>query len=448
MEAVDFELEISGGRSRRYLVVARSPAGEASAVMRFRGDEQMFARQLLSLQLALSRSETRVRRLPSDDEEPVQEFGRQLFELLISGDVRALFEASRTRAGDENKHLRVVLRIRVPELASLPWEFMYDGRRDDYLCLNASMVRYTEVMEPLRPLTVTPPLRILAMVARPSDQDDIDAEEEKRRLVAALEPLEQSGRVEMKWVDGQTWRHLQRAVHRSEWHVFHFIGHGGFDRRAAEGLIALTDELGGTHRLGATKLSQLIGSRRSLRLVVLNACESGRASANDVFSSTASVLTRRGVPAVLAMQYEISDRAAIEFSRAFYEAVADAWRWTRPSSPPGWRSTPRSRARWSGVYRCFTSAPPTGACSTSTPWVAPCRCRRTAKTARKNLMRSGLGKPGISGRLPGSTRRNFLVTRRRRQHRLHPCSTGGPSLILCAAGPIPSRWSEETLSAP
>jgi WD40 repeat protein len=32
---------------------------------------------------------------------------------------------------------------------------------------------------------------------------------------------------------------------------------------------------------------------------------------------------RRGIPAVLAMQYEITDRAAIEFARAFYEALAD-----------------------------------------------------------------------------------------------------------------------------
>jgi chorismate mutase len=32
---------------------------------------------------------------------------------------------------------------------------------------------------------------------------------------------------------------------------------------------------------------------------------------------------RSGIPAVVAMQYEITDRAAIEFSRSFYDAVAD-----------------------------------------------------------------------------------------------------------------------------
>ena len=41
-----------------------------------------------------------------------------------------------------------------------------------------------------------------------------------------------------------------------------------------------------------------------------------------MFSSTAGTLVRRGTPAVVAMQYEITDDAAIEFSRDFYEALA------------------------------------------------------------------------------------------------------------------------------
>jgi tetratricopeptide (TPR) repeat protein len=61
-----------------------------------------------------------------------------------------------------------------------------------------------------------------------------------------------------------------------------------------------------------------------LRLVFLNSCEGARGSESDAFSSTAATLVRRGVPAVVAMQYEITDAAAIEFSRDFYEALADS----------------------------------------------------------------------------------------------------------------------------
>jgi uncharacterized membrane protein HdeD (DUF308 family) len=58
--------------------------------------------------------------------------------------------------------------------------------------------------------------------------------------------------------------------------------------------------------------------------VFLNSCEGARGSESDAFSSTAATLVRRGIPAVVAMQYEITDRAAIEFSRDFYEALADS----------------------------------------------------------------------------------------------------------------------------
>jgi hypothetical protein len=55
---------------------------------------------------------------------------------------------------------------------------------------------------------------------------------------------------------------------------------------------------------------------------VLNSCEGAKGSDTNIFSSTSSILMRRGVPAVVAMQYEITDRAAIEFSQVFYEDIA------------------------------------------------------------------------------------------------------------------------------
>ena len=60
-----------------------------------------------------------------------------------------------------------------------------------------------------------------------------------------------------------------------------------------------------------------------MRLVVLNACEGGRGGDQDILSSTAAILSRRGVPAVLAMQYEMSDEAAVQFARTFYESITD-----------------------------------------------------------------------------------------------------------------------------
>ncbi len=129
--------------------------------------------------------------------------------------------------------------------------------------------------------------------------------------------------MDLVWLEGQTWRDLQRAMRRGPWHIFHFIGHGGFDRATDEGLIALADDAGRSHLLRATDLGRLLDDHYPLRLVLLNSCEGARGGERDAFSGTAATLVRRGIPAVLAMQYEITDEAAVEFSRSFYEAVAD-----------------------------------------------------------------------------------------------------------------------------
>lgn len=129
----------------------------------------------------------------------------------------------------------------------------------------------------------------------------------------------------MTWLEGQTWRDLQREMRpgHGPWHIFHFAGHGSFDANADEGMVMLADDEGRAHPFRATELGRLLADHKPLRLAVLNACEGGRGSERDIFSSTASILVQRGLPAVLAMQYEITDRAAIELTRAFYEALAD-----------------------------------------------------------------------------------------------------------------------------
>ena len=124
---------------------------------------------------------------------------------------------------------------------------------------------------------------------------------------------------------------------RGPWHVLHFVGHGGVDAATGEGYLALAeaDEPvarrrrpgaggGGVYRLYADDLGRLLAGHYPLRLAVLNACEGAQGDGRDVFAGTAATLIRRGLPAVVAMQFPITDRAAIEFARAFYRAVAAA----------------------------------------------------------------------------------------------------------------------------
>jgi CHAT domain-containing protein len=63
----------------------------------------------------------------------------------------------------------------------------------------------------------------------------------------------------------------------------------------------------------------------SVRLAVLNACESARTDPRESFAGVASQLVRAGLPAVIAMQTYAPDESAAQFSRAFYGALADDW---------------------------------------------------------------------------------------------------------------------------
>jgi len=159
------------GQVRYPVAVIRSPAGEARETLRFPFDELALDNRLKDLQIALLRSGGKRRQMLSPEERAVQEFGRTLFDSLVVGKVRSRYGVSQREAARQGKGLRFKLRIQSPELAALPWEFLYDSRQAKYVCLsrNTPVVRYLELPQPIPPLTVTPPPRIMGMIASPSD---------------------------------------------------------------------------------------------------------------------------------------------------------------------------------------------------------------------------------------------------------------------------------------
>ncbi|WP_320772878.1 CHAT domain-containing protein [Streptomyces sp. CRN 30] len=319
---LEFEVEVSESETRYHITARSSIGGEGVADAGRTPDGLLLGQRLQRLRIALLSSAVPRRRVPSNDEAAVQQLGKALFDKLFIDEVRYLFDTTRQQAAQQNRPLRLVLRFRSPEFAALPWEFLYDARRDDYLSLSMPLVRYAEIPETVRPLLVAPPLRILGMSARPAQFDALDVEAEKTRLQRALSHLVRDRLVELTWVRGETWRDLVHALDSGRWHVLHLVAHGAFDEVAKEGVIYLPGEDGTTYGLRASLLARVVSLHPSLRLVSLNACESAMASTTDLFSSSASTLVRRGVPAVLAMQFEITDDAAIEFTSSFYEGLA------------------------------------------------------------------------------------------------------------------------------
>ena len=253
-------------------------------------------------------------------EQPLRQVGQALFEAVFQPSVGALFLSSRNGVEKAGGRLRIVLQLQPPKLAKLPWELLFSDSYGGYLCLRSPMVRYVDAPEPARPLTVTPPLRVLGMTALPGDLATLDAAKEQRRLQQLLAPLQADGLIALDWVAGQNWEAAQDKL-LAGCHVFHFIGHGGFDRERDEGVIAFADERGRRQLVGARALAYLLSVADPMpRLVVLNSCQTAAGSDTDVFSGTAATLVRT-VPAVVAMQFAVTDGAAVAFSRAFYQAL-------------------------------------------------------------------------------------------------------------------------------
>ena len=298
--------------------VLSSPAGEASATVRLDVDALLARRGLLQ-QAVLNSA------LPSgapvpDTEQPVRDVGRVLFTALLgTGDVASRYRAAEEFSAKSGQGLRVVLRIDSPELTGLPWEAMFDQAAGQY-----EIVRHVPVASVPEPLRGEPPLRILGVVSSPRGLSALDVEKEKDLLARALARPVSQGLVELRWAPSATWADLQDLLLDEEWAVLHFIGHGDFDPEREEGLLALEREDGRADLVAADRLVALLRQAHPMpRLVVLNSCSGAAAGANtDLFSDTAAALVRSGVPAVAAMQYQISDSAAVAFARGFYAAIA------------------------------------------------------------------------------------------------------------------------------
>jgi CHAT domain-containing protein len=209
----------------------------------------------------------------------------------------------------------------------LPWEFLYDRVRNRFLCLSerTPIVRFPEVPDPFRPLNISRPLKILVVISSPADHSALDNEQEWELLLAALEPLIQRNAVEIQRLTKVTLASLRRALRQDDWNVLHFVGHGGFDPSIGDGVLVFEDEQRRSRIISGQDLGILLHDHDSLRLVVLNACEGARADQGDPFSGSAQGLMQQGIPAVVAMQFEISDRAAVTLASEMYSAICDGY---------------------------------------------------------------------------------------------------------------------------
>ena len=324
LKYLDFDIAIEPAGDGFVARVFNSPGGQASAAFKTPFSDL----EVENFLLRVGRTRHTVRRIESPEMASAKTFGGQLFDGVFAGDVRGCLRSSIDEANRQGAGLRVRLHLgKVPQLADLPWEFLYNASMNRFLTLSVDtpLVRYLDLPERIRPIAVRPPLRILMLISSPTDFPRLDVKRETEKMKEALSDLEQRGMVAVEVQETATLAELQKKLRGGQYHIFHFVGHGGFDTQTQDGVLVLEDAEERGRRVSAQFLGTLLHDHRPLRLAVLNACEGGRTSRNDPFAGTAQSLLQQGIPAVIAMQFEVTDEAAICFTREFYSSIASGY---------------------------------------------------------------------------------------------------------------------------
>ena len=241
--------------------------------------------------------------------------------------VRALMDHA-----DRPLRLRILIGPSAAELHALRWELLCDPESGAPLATSERWLlsRFMPSQD-WRAIRLRPRARLTALVAVSNPIDaadyglaDIDVRTEVERARAALDPV----RPEVLGVDAPlTLADLDRALRQGP-DIFYLGAHGVFSRRH-EPYVMLQDEDGRLARVHGDELAQRIAEMPSApRLIVLGSCESAGSGDDPQGTSAEAALAPRlaaaGVPAVLAMQGQISVATLMALMpRFFIELMED-----------------------------------------------------------------------------------------------------------------------------
>ncbi|MEV4345211.1 CHAT domain-containing protein [Actinoplanes sp. NPDC049596] len=149
-----------------------------------------------------------------------------------------------------------------------------------------------------------PRLNILLACANPRGSEPLRTGEEDRTLRQSIRLSAERDRIDIETLNAVTIDDLRRALMTKQYDIVHFSGHG-----TNRGLV-FENDAGQIFQPPSAALGELF-ARRKIKVAVLNAC----------YSLTASRMSAIGTEYTIAFDGPLSDPAAIEFTRGFYDAL-------------------------------------------------------------------------------------------------------------------------------
>jgi tetratricopeptide (TPR) repeat protein len=264
---------------------------------------------------------------PSSD---LVSLGQELYNALFQGTIRDSWMIAQGVAQSQKQILRLRLGLKGDRLPRLPWEVLHDGARPLATGTDVVFSRYQSVFAafpcPLvRPAAIEAdrPLRILMVLAAPTDQEVLQLHQEAAHLQAELQRDTHAGQpptLEVTILDQPGREQLTQALERGHYDILHYAGHSNLSGSGGD-LYLVSNKTGLTEVLSGDDLAGLLVNN-GVHMAVFNSCRgvytATAAETGSNAGSLAEALLKRGVPAVLAMAERIPDEVALSLSRLFY----------------------------------------------------------------------------------------------------------------------------------
>jgi hypothetical protein len=307
---VELEISVEPRRGSTYPLSVRGPGGDARGALRLPTSDPTY--QQLAARLATL----------DTDEDSLTQIGQILFSSLFrsNSEIRAVYARTQgTLKSDEGLRLKFDIGENEFDVSALPWEFLYDPDQIGPMAtLDTPIVRYLPQSSVLPRMQAQLPLKVLLTGAATEPKPDVDGALDEVR--EALEPL---GKAVAVTIEPHLTRQKFQRLLRESYHVWHFIGHGAPASDTKSGVLLFEDAQGDAERVSARDLGILL-NRNGIRLIVLNACDTGKLAV-DPFRSVAPALLKAQIPGVIAMQLRVKQDAALAFSGEFYRALAEGF---------------------------------------------------------------------------------------------------------------------------
>jgi len=267
------------------------------------------------------------RSLQSNSLDPLKDVGTRLFTALFEGERRGIYDRclARARETDTALRLRLIMSFGKDSLNWVPWEFMYDPSRSDFVALST----LSPVIRQGRPTLVTPPrralklpVRILVVGAEVSPELGVSSTFNKLSKLAENYDKTYATLVFEKDLTPRTF--LSR-IEQHDYDVIHFIGactHCSdiYTSEAIQGvgLILMPEDgkprgkqFSASQVVTPTTLLTALGSHPSLHLVTLDAC----------YSQVTAFRLAQELPAVLCYREGLTVLACETLMEGFYRSL-------------------------------------------------------------------------------------------------------------------------------